>query len=57
MAKGNFKEAAGSNEDIVSMIDVQGTIYVATAGSVYRLVFRDRKYVVEELLFTYEDTQ
>ena len=56
MAKGGFKEASGSNEDIISMIEVQGTVYVATAGSIYRLVSRDFKYVVEELQFTIEDT-
>lgn len=56
MAKGGFKEATGSNEDIISMLEAQGTIYVATASSVYRLVSRDYKYVVEEVQFTIEDT-
>ena len=36
MAKGNFKAATGKNEDIVAMVELEGTIYVATASSIYK---------------------
>ena len=53
MAKGAFKVATGSNEDIISMVEVQGVIYVATASTIYRMVFRGGKYVLDELEFDY----
>ena len=53
MAKGNFKEAIGTNADIVSITVVQGVIYVATIDTVYRLVFVGGKYTVEEIEFDY----
>ena len=53
MAKGNFKEAVGTNADIVSVVEVQGVIYVATADTVYRLIFTGGKYEVDELVFDY----
>jgi hypothetical protein len=53
MAKGNFKQAIGTNADIVAVTEVQGVIYVATTDTVYRLVFVGGKYTVEELLFDY----
>lgn len=54
MAKGNFKEAVGSNADLVSITVVQGVIYVATKDTVYRLIFTGGKYSVDELEFEYD---
>ena len=54
MAKGNFKQATSTNSDIVSIIQVQGVIYVATTDTVYRLIFTGGRYSVEELEFDYD---
>jgi hypothetical protein len=54
MAKGNFKQAVGSNADIVSITVVQGVVYVATTDTVYRLVMSGGKYTVTELVFDYD---
>ena len=53
MAKGNFKEATGTNADIVSVTVVQGVIYVATVDTLYKLVEARGKYEVVEIEFDY----
>jgi hypothetical protein len=59
MAKGNFKQAVGSNADINSICEVQGVVYVGTADTIYRVEIKGGKYSerickVEELVFDYE---